>query len=272
MGFKIKIIMHSVSPKGKELVTYKLRFPCEILAEVNTHTILSKSAQSMRAVPYPEVRRMILEDPWIPPFGTRKAGMVAGEELRGQEAETARRIWLDQRGAAIKAADQLSEMRTAKQVVNRLIQPWAWTNQVLTGTDWPNFFAQRTDTNAHPAFQRLSRAMWVAYSRSVPVRLDYNEWHAPFVGHGSQQQLLDKMLAAGTIDQAGIDLAQATLLGAGGAGGALRSELGGRLIHARPESDVLPVRRARPTRFHAIAAVPCGGWWRPVAARPGAPG
>jgi hypothetical protein len=70
-----------------------------------------------------------------------------------------------------------------KQDVNRLLEPFAWITQVITADDagWNNFFALRCHAAAHPALQKIARMVYLLYRTSVPRRLDWGQWHLPFV-------------------------------------------------------------------------------------------
>lgn len=189
MSFKVKVLLDSISPEGVRLTTFKNRFPREILAEVNTHTILSKNASSSRAIPGQRLREFIKQNLYIPEFGKNSSGMQSHELLDSWNTSEARITWVTAAERACWFAEQLEARGVHKQVVNRLVENFGWTNQVITGTEWSNFFALRTHKDAHPAFRTLARAMYVAYSRSTPRRLDYNEWHLPFVGQGTLKSL-----------------------------------------------------------------------------------
>jgi hypothetical protein len=228
MSFRVKVLLDSISPPtkefpdGKRLLTYRLRFPREILAEINTHTILNKNAQSSRAIPYEAHLDFVSRNPYIPQIGRDQRGMQAGESFEGDELSRLNQLWLgalhgsvaidsehcllyNHFGTAAIGAE-MARMGAAKQVVNRLIEPFSWTNQVLTGTEWANFFALRTDAAAHPAFRTLAQAMYVASLKSVPKQLDYGQWHLPYVGQDTTDWLLEKMLDLGEVDKSTIDL------------------------------------------------------------------
>lgn len=46
-----------------------------------------------------------------------------------------------------------------KQVINRIVEPWTWTQQVVTCTDLKNVFKLRNHKDAEPHFQELARQM-----------------------------------------------------------------------------------------------------------------
>jgi len=83
--YEVKIIADSVGPHNIRITTMTARFPRFILAEFNTHRMLSRNAASSRAIPIEKVIAQVEEEPFIPEdWGTFKKGMVAGPALTGE--------------------------------------------------------------------------------------------------------------------------------------------------------------------------------------------
>ena len=61
-----KIVADSISPQGDRLISVLCTFPRIILAEVNTHRMLSKNTSSSRAIPLKKMVEAIKNDPFIP--------------------------------------------------------------------------------------------------------------------------------------------------------------------------------------------------------------
>lgn len=180
--FRVKVILHSESPEGVPLVTWRITAPRVILAEINTHRALSRSSESSRAIPAANRIAQVKEKPYRPlRYGARVKGMGAGDDLTAEKQRLAAGAFDAARRACIAAAEVMNEADLAKEELNRVLEPWALCRTVLTGTDWSNFYALRTHEAAHPAFRFLARAMWVAQRRSVATRLDYGQWHLPFI-------------------------------------------------------------------------------------------
>jgi thymidylate synthase ThyX len=192
MDFYSRIERHSITPNGQELLSFVVTYPRSILPEFNTHTIISKNTSSSRAIPYhrlkprkdtqpPSMREAVLENPYLPIYwGRNEAGMQATAELNETEIELCKYELLLARDHMVKVCDRLWHIGMHKQDINRYLEPWAWTTQILTSTHWSNFFALRTHKDAHPAFRKVARRMYLQYKKSVPQRLDYGEWHLPF--------------------------------------------------------------------------------------------
>ena len=63
---KAEIVAHSLSPQGDELISVLCTFPRIILAEVNTHRMLSKNTSSSRAIPFKKMVESVQNNPFIP--------------------------------------------------------------------------------------------------------------------------------------------------------------------------------------------------------------
>jgi hypothetical protein len=61
-----KIVADSLSIHGDRLTTLLITFPRFILAEVNTHRMLSKNTSSSRAIPFEKMIQSVEKDPFIP--------------------------------------------------------------------------------------------------------------------------------------------------------------------------------------------------------------
>ena len=60
-----EIVGHSLSPQGDELISVLCTFPRIILAEVNTHRMLSKNTSSSRAIPFEKMLEAVQNNPFI---------------------------------------------------------------------------------------------------------------------------------------------------------------------------------------------------------------
>lgn len=179
--FECKVLADSVSPAGCRLTTLEVTFPRVILAEFNTHRMLSRNAASSRAIPTEKLIQRVIDDPFIPEFRANQKGMQAGEMLESEDAVYAREIWLEARGAAVAQAREMHELNIHKQYVNRLLEPWMWATVIVSATDWENLFALRCHPDAEPSFQRIAGMMRDAIDGSMPYFIDCNQWHRPLV-------------------------------------------------------------------------------------------
>jgi thymidylate synthase ThyX len=145
---------------GVNLYTFVLTYPRVILAEVNTHRMLSRNTASSRAIPSKKQRERVLGNPFVPiTIGQNQKGMQAGAELSGWRRWAAYKTWEWSRYPMVLASWVLDKLGAHKQVVNRIVEPWTWTQQVVTCTDLKNVFKLRNHKDAEPHFHELARQM-----------------------------------------------------------------------------------------------------------------
>jgi thymidylate synthase ThyX len=176
------VVLDSVSPAGVRLTTIEVTLHRFVLAELNTHRVLSRNSASSRAIPTSKQVRRLVEDPALPvEFGTNQRGMQAGEPLTGDAHDAALATWLEARDHAVAAAERLFELGVHKQVVNRILEPFMWHTVIASGTDWDGFWQQRCSPLAQPEIRVAAEAMRDAYDASRPTPLGDGEWHTPYV-------------------------------------------------------------------------------------------
>lgn len=211
MAYNAAILLDSINNRGERLTTFEVTLPRIVLAEFNTHRMLSRNSASSRAIPVEKQLTKILDDPFIPAYwGVNQPGMQSGEELSTEEQVEARRIWLHQRNAAVVGAvaliggvsllksEDLRERIAAieqkgqvpvtplprplhKQIANRLLEPFMWHTIIATATDYDNFFALRAHPDAQPEIRIAAEMMKDRYVGSVPDELGSNQWHLPLI-------------------------------------------------------------------------------------------
>jgi hypothetical protein len=154
------ILTSKNSETGANLYTFVLTYPRVILAEVNTHRMLSRNTASSRAIPSKKQREKVLNNPFVPiSVGSNQKGMQAGEELTGWRRWVCVKTWELSRYPMVAASWILDKCGAHKQIVNRIVEPWTWTQQVVTCTDLKNVFKLRNHPDAEPHFHELARQM-----------------------------------------------------------------------------------------------------------------
>lgn len=191
MGYEAKVLADSVSSvAGIRLITVQVTFPRFILAELNTHRLLSRNSASSRAIPPEKIIEQVLTDPFIPEtFNRRVKGMGVGEDLRGADQDEALDAWITGRDEAVRSATVLVDLDVDKSRVNRLLEPFMWHTAIVTATEWDNFFALRDHPAAQPEFQKLARLMRETMMASEPTEIKPGEWHLPLVGELEPEEL-----------------------------------------------------------------------------------
>jgi len=179
---KAEVIADSVSNTGNRMTTMVIEYPRFVLAELNTHRMLSKNSASSRAIPVSAMHTHIVNAPAGPVhWGRNQTGMQAEHEVDLNLQELANQYWTKALASAVGYSKKLSDIGIHKQVCNRVTEPWMTMRTVISGTEWNNLWWLRCHPDAQPEFQVLANRMKSAYDASVPQHLNPGEWHLPFV-------------------------------------------------------------------------------------------
>lgn len=180
--YHAEILADSLSPEGVRLTTFELTLPRIVLAEFNTHRMLSRNSASSRAIPVSASIKSVEEDPFIPEvFGSHQKGMVEGDPLDGPDQKLANHYWNGALDAACDYAVGMEQLNVYKGLANRLLEPFKWHTIIATATDWSNYFALRTAANAQAEIRIISEMMQELYESQAPWELQYGQWHLPLV-------------------------------------------------------------------------------------------
>lgn len=183
MGVSAKVICDS-SFGNTRLITLEVELHRFILSEMNTHRSLSRNYQSSRAVPVKQMIEQVRKDPAMPVhWGKNQPGMVAEQELSGDLASAVSRIWQESAMDAARNAEIMDKYGAAKQLVNRVLEPFMWTKGVVTGTydAWQAFLKLRAHKDAQPEIQALAFKIRDIIEVSDPTELKEGEWHMPYI-------------------------------------------------------------------------------------------
>ncbi len=184
--YEAKVLADSICEvTGKRLTTFQSTFGRPLLAELNTHRMLSRNSASSRAIPPEKQIERVKHDPWTPEFGGRAKGMVPGS-LSEIKKSDAREIYLKAREKPLEAAESLIRLDVDKASINRLLESWLWHTVIISGTEWDNFFSLRCHKDAALEFQIIARKMQEAMLLSEPEPLRPGGWHLPLIDPGSE--------------------------------------------------------------------------------------
>lgn len=182
MTISAKIIQHSISPSGQQIVTWELEYPRFIHGEFMTHRLFSRNAASSRAIPVATIIEQVRTNPAMPiHWGQNQSGMQAKEHLTGPLTSAAKYIWKKAANFAAGMAEALTKIGLHKQATNRILEPFQTMKTVMTATCMDNFFWLRNHPDAQPEIKRLAELMWEALQASKPFELRPGEWHVPYV-------------------------------------------------------------------------------------------
>ena len=201
MGITARIVLDSISPKGKRLTTFSLEYPRFIHAELMTHRVFSRNASSSRAIPVKKMIERVKNDPAMPiHWGANMPGMQANEELGLTSKALCQAYWLKARDFAVEQAEAMLAVGLHKQVANRILEPWSHIAVLVSATEFGNFYNLRYHKDAQPEIRVLATEMLAAEKASAPMLLHPGEWHLPYIMSDEWSQFdletLKKMSAA----------------------------------------------------------------------------
>lgn len=180
--------MHAVT--GDRLDTLLLRYPRCIHSEFMTHRVFSRNAASSRAIPVAKLIADVEADPFVPLVWTKnEPGMQGREPLDANAEYLARNAWDDARSDAISHAKHLAAVGAHKQIVNRILEPYAHITVVVSSTTWANFLALRDHPDAEPHIQILAREVRKARDNAPIQFLEPGQWHMPFLSIDEEMSL-----------------------------------------------------------------------------------
>ena len=220
MSYKCEILADSIGPQGNRLTTFKVTYPRIIHAEMCRHRILSRNTASSRAIPFEKMVKDVQENPFIPiAWQKNHIGMQGSEYL--QDDFFIGGNWLRARDFAVRQAKELCQQYdVTKQLCNRLLEPFVWTTELISGTEWNSFFSLRcpqysfgkntenprlwksrkdaikdfpdwesrndffwlsiNKSQAEIHIQKIAEMMWDEINSSKPKILQWGEWHVPY--------------------------------------------------------------------------------------------
>lgn len=141
-----KMICDSIDPRGNRLRTLEVVMPRYILAEFNTHRMLSRNSASSRAIPFDKMVNEVQERTFIPYAWQKNHKGMQGTEYHTDFTynHAAEQGWLRARDTAVFEANLLNNnCDITKQLANRLLEPFMYHKVLVSGTEWDNFFNLR---------------------------------------------------------------------------------------------------------------------------------
>lgn len=182
MTIEAKVIEDSISEAGISLTTFQVKYQRFIHSELMTHRTKSRNASSSRAIPVKKALEAIRNDPAMPVhWGLNEKGMQANTEADAELIAQGQALWKAASESACRFAENMAALGFHKQIVNRLTEPFAHINVVISATQMSNFYALRRHPDAQPEIKVLADAMWEAQEASTPKLLKYGQWHLPYI-------------------------------------------------------------------------------------------
>lgn len=177
------IVQHSINQRGDEIITFNLCYGRIIHPELIRTRTASHSVKSSRAIPLKKLRKEVKENPYVPVhFGTNQKGMQAGKETF-RSKYLGERVWKLSARFACFFHWLMEKANIHKENTNRILEPYSWTEETMTieKQDLESLAKLRIHPDAQPDIQKIVEEMVYVAKHSVPVQLNENEWHVPYV-------------------------------------------------------------------------------------------
>lgn len=179
-----KVLAKSVSPQGKVVCTWEVTVHRYVWAQILTHRDLSRNAMSSRACSVPKMQEALTAVPIH--WGKHQSGMQAYEEadnmITFQGADYSReQAWNIGKDFASELALAFHKADYAKQIVNRITEPYQIIKAVITSTDTDNFYWLRLANDPQHEIRELADKMKTSFDNTEAAHLREGEWHVPYV-------------------------------------------------------------------------------------------
>lgn len=182
MTITARVILDSVNPYGSRLTTCVCTYPRYLHSQVMTHRMFSRNTSSSRAIPTEKMIAAVQKDMVVPiHFGRLQPGMQAEEELEGEERDRAESRWREIGAYVVEGARDFFKLGLHKQIANRILEPFAHVTATISFTESANFLHLRDNGKAQHGIQILGRELRAVLKRSRPQKLDWGDWHTPFI-------------------------------------------------------------------------------------------
>jgi hypothetical protein len=176
-----QVIADSITKDGIRLTTFEIEVHRFVWSEFMTHRVFSRNSESSRAIPVKARIQRTIENPAMPiHWGQNKPGMQAEKEITEEEKKAAIDIWKACANDVARYATVLENMGVHKQVVNRLLEPFAMNKAVFSTTEMENFLELRLHKDADPHIHELARCVNDAFNDSSPKLVLPGQWHLPY--------------------------------------------------------------------------------------------
>lgn len=195
---KAKVICDSINPLGNRLITLELVYPRIIHSEVMSYSSFARNANSSRAMTPGSVVQQVRDEGFVPEVW-RKAdvrGMVPKGSLSYEDALSAEQIWREALADAVKHAKRLADLSVARELTNRILEPFAWMRTLVTAS-WPNLanmLHQRTAREAQHEIRELANRVGIAISESTPAEIGKSDWHIPYADGMADRDIKERLL------------------------------------------------------------------------------
>ncbi len=170
------MVADSLNPAGVRLSTLEVVLPRFLLAEANTHRMLSRNAESSRSKGADRIRK----EPLFTPLMRAENKKMRADEILDTE-DKARSAWEEAAKSAAAWSETLSALGVHHSIPNRLLEPFRTVRWLVSFTESANFLSLRFSPEAEPHFQAVAALIILALRQHSPVQAKFGDWHAPYL-------------------------------------------------------------------------------------------
>lgn len=201
----VTVIADNVSshtnPNTRQIETKRItsfiihNFPKWLVAELNTHRLFSRNSASSRAIPVSKIISNITDNPFVPYWRSANSkGMQQGEFITDtQSILKLDDLWLDSMKHVVECVEGMQLLTggngVAKEITNRVLEPWMTTTIMLTATDFQNFLKLRNSEFAQLEIRQVASSVANALDSHIPKQCEVGDYHVPFGDNISDEML-----------------------------------------------------------------------------------
>lgn len=173
------------------LMTFELVYPRFIHPQMRAHRSIAQNVASNRARPTKKLIEQVSADPV--PFRWRfraESGMQPStKEVPEGTAIAASRLEEVARKVVVETAALLDRMDMAKELVNRLLEPWQWCESVATASldRWLAFCALRNHEEAQLEIRELAKLI-EEECLAVNDKVQITDTHVPYLADTDEER------------------------------------------------------------------------------------
>lgn len=182
-----RVIADSITEDGHRLTTFEATCWRPVLAEQNTHRMMSRNSASSRAIPVGKQLERFDDELAVPlVWPKEQKGMQGGSDLEGDDLLDAQLLWFDLADTVHDKVDAYvkehpeAESRLHKSMLNRWLEVGLWQTQIISATSWDGYYWQRCHKDAEPHIRAMAEAIQAAHESSTPKLLQEGQWHLPY--------------------------------------------------------------------------------------------
>lgn len=210
-----KILADSINGTGSRLTTFEVEVPKYVLGQLAKHRQLSMNFESSRAKPFWRVLEQVVHDPYIPTrFGKYSSGMQPVGYFNQNEVIGIIEEWVtsahsaahqaidvgyrdDDQGVYSEAHRRLrlavwngktldwfkdNPPEVAKELLNRILEPYMKVKGVVSATEWDNFIQLRANPEAQDDINYLAQDINRLLAENNPTFVSAGACHLPDLG------------------------------------------------------------------------------------------